>query len=226
MTRILIIEDHRLVAQGLVLGLGAEGFEVRSTEGQPSALAALLAEFSPEVVLLDIYLGEGRSGISLLPLLRAPERAVMVLTGETDPLILARALQAGANTVLGKSAPFSQLLTEIRAVAQGKWASANQRRQEVLNQARIAQQQRFRELAPFSTLTPREEEILALLLQGVRAADIAERSYVSLSTVRSQIRSILAKLGVSSQLSAVSLAVSAGWTPVRTALRSPPQLWG
>ncbi len=52
-----------------------------------------------------------------------------------------------------------------------------------------------------------------MLVDGVRAADIAEASYVSLSTVRSQIRSILAKLGVGSQLTAVSLAIKAGWAP-------------
>ena len=72
MTRVLIIEDHRVVAQGLELGLRAEGFEVASTDGSPAALPAVVAGFAPDVVLLDLYLADGLSGISLIPMLLAP----------------------------------------------------------------------------------------------------------------------------------------------------------
>jgi DNA-binding NarL/FixJ family response regulator len=67
--------------------------------------------------------------------------------------------------------------------------------------------------APFESLTPREAAVLGDLLEGRSADDIAEASFVSITTVRAQIRSILSKLGVRSQLAAVSMARRAGWSP-------------
>jgi len=212
-TRVLVVEDHRLVAQGLEMGLRAEGFEVRSTDGTPATLPAVLAEFPPEVVLLDLYLAEERSGIDLIPSLRARGRTVIVLTSETDPTVLARALEAGADAVLGKTMPFPHLIREIQAIPAGRSLESDNRRHQLLHEARAARQEKARRLAPFGHLTPKEELVLALLVDGVHAADIAEQSFVSLSTVRSQIRSILSKLGVGSQLTAVTMAVKAGWRP-------------
>ncbi len=213
MTRVLVVEDHRLVAQGLELGLRAEGFDVRSTDGAPGALPGLLAEFRPDIVLLDLYLAGCRLGIDLIPQLRAPGRSVILLTSETDPTVLARALEAGVDAVLGKTMPFSQLIREMVAIPRGESLEADNRRRQVLRDARTAELDHARRLARFAALTPREEHVLAMLVDGVLATDIAEASYVSLSTVRSQIRSVLAKLGVGSQLTAVSLAIKAGWAP-------------
>lgn len=221
MTRVLIVEDHRIVAQGLELGLRAEGFDTASTDGDPATLPAVLRDFPPDVVLLDLHLAPGRSGIGLIPLLKAPGRALIVLTAETEATILNRALEAGADAVLGKTMPFPQLVREIRAIPGGRSVEADNRRLQVQRDARAAQEQRARRLAPFAALTPREEQVLAMLLDGVQAADIAERSYVSLATVRSQIRAILTKLGVGSQLGAVSLAIKARWVPA-TASTPPP----
>ena len=184
-----------------------------STDGAPAALPALVAGFAPDVVLLDLHLADGLSGISLLPMLRAPGRTVIVLTAETEATVLARALQAGADAVLGKTMPFPHLIREILAIPRGQSAEAGNRYHQVMHEARVAARERAGRLAPFAALTPREEEVLSMLIDGVRATDIAEASFVSLSTVRSQIRSILTKLGVASQLAAVSLAIKAGWTP-------------
>ena len=213
MIRVLVIEDHRLVAQGLEMGLRAGGFEVRSTEGTPGTLPALLAEFSPDVVLLDLHLADGRSGMDLLPSLVSPSRRVIVLTGESDPVVLAEALEGGADAILEKSVPFSELVQEITGILETRSDKARARRDQVLRLARAARAEQKRRLAPFVVLTRREEAVLAMLIEGVPAAGIAERSYVSLATVRSQIQSILTKLGVGSQLAAVSMAVRAGWAP-------------
>jgi DNA-binding NarL/FixJ family response regulator len=214
--RVLLIEDHRLVAQALEGSLRAEGFDVRCSEGAAGALPALIGEFPADVVLLDLYLAEGRSGIDLLPILRAPDRKVILVTGESDPSTLAEALKAGADAVVEKSVPLPELVREIAAAAAGHSADAEARRARILHDARLAAAERERLLAPFATLTSREATVLALLVDGVKAADIAERSYVSLSTVRAQIRSILTKLGVRSQLQAVALAVRVGWEPGMT----------
>lgn len=222
MTRVLLVEDHRLVAQALEMGLRGEGFEVRSTDGDPPALPALLAEFPADVVLLDLYLADRRSGIDLLPTLIAPGRRIIVLTGESDPTVLAEALAAGADAVLEKAIPFPELVRELSAILRGESVSAETRRLQVLRDARAARARQRGRLAPFALLTRREEAVLAMLVEGRQAAEIAEGSYVSLSTVRSQIRSILTKLGVRSQLGAVSMAVKAGWAP--GAARDPDHL--
>ena len=148
-TRVLIVEDHRVVAQGLEMGLRAQGFAVASTDGAPAALPELVAGFAPDVVLLDLYLADGLSGISLIPLLRGPGRTVIVLTAETEATVLARALQAGADAVLGKTMPFTQLIREIVAIPRGQSKEAANRYHQVMYEARVAAQERAKRLAPF-----------------------------------------------------------------------------
>jgi two-component system nitrate/nitrite response regulator NarL len=72
-----------------------------------------------------------------------------------------------------------------------------------------------RQLLEFERLTRREEEVLSALMRGAKARDICVQSFVSMPTVRSQIRSILTKLGVTSQLAAVALAYQNGWSSTR-----------
>jgi DNA-binding NarL/FixJ family response regulator len=210
-TRVLIVEDHQVVSAGLALGLRSEGFDTRSVDGTPGAVEAVLADHDPEVILLDLYLGEDL-GIDLIPLLDPDVRKIIVLTASTDPLLLAAALEAGAHDVLPKTAPFPRLLAGIQQVVGGGSPEVENRRQDILRDARAVRREAERRLAPFASLTPREQDVLGMLMDGLQAAAIAEASYVSLATVRSQIRSILTKLGVSSQLSAVSMAIQAGWT--------------
>ena len=85
------------------------------------------------------------------------------------------------------------------------------RRYELLADLRAARAIRERDLAPFTTLTPRERSVLAALAQGQRVDTIAAAAVVSEATVRSQIRGVLAKLNVNSQLEAVALAWTVGW---------------
>ena len=119
----------------------------------------------------------------------------------------------GAHDVLHKTTPFPELLADLEAVMTGGSNKIENRRQEVLGRARRVRENEERRLVPFDGLTPREQEVLGMLMDGMQAAVIAEESFVSLATVRSQIRAILTKLGVSSQLAAVSLAIRAGWRP-------------
>lgn len=213
MTRVLIVEDHRLVAEGLALGLGAEGFDVRTSPGDFGIARVDLNEFEPDIVLLDLGLGQHGTGLDLLPELVAPGRHVIVLTGETNPAVLGTSFDRGATAVLDKAIPFPDLVEELRAVVTGGTAAAERTRRRIQREKRRLDVERARELAPFAELSPREAAVLGMLMEGRQAADIAEASHVSLATVRTQIRAVLTKLGVSSQLAAVSMAVRAEWTP-------------
>ena len=96
------------------------------------------------------------------------------------------------------------------------------KRYELMAELRSARAARGKDLAPFKTLTSREQAVLAGLAHGRRAEIIAAAAFLSEATVRSQIRSVLAKLGVNSQLEAVALAWTVGWfsTPAQTSTPS------
>jgi DNA-binding NarL/FixJ family response regulator len=215
MTHILIIEDHEVVSQALAFGFESEGFTVDTCNGDRDDLAARIEADPPDVVILDLILGVHGSGVDLLPEL-SRHRPVIVLTGLDRPRLLAAALRAGASAVLDKSTPFQTLVDELRAVLEGGSPASQQRRDEILAAARTEAAARAADLAPFERLTSREQEVLGDLMNGIRAIDIAERSFVSLTTVRSQIRAILTKLGVKSQLAAVTMAMKADWQPPRS----------
>lgn len=210
--KLLIIDDHRAVADALEMGLAAEGYEVMASSGD-DGVVSLCAEFGPDVVLLDLDLGEDRSGIDLLPELEAEGRAIIVLTGLTGVATLAAAFEAGADAVVDKGTPFPKLIEEIEAAMAGESTAQDAYRHEVLHRAKLAAEERSRVLAPFESLTGREREVLAMLVQGESASTIADALFLSMATVRSHIQSILMKLGVNSQLAAVSMAVRAGWLP-------------
>ena len=211
--RLLIIEDHELLAQSLGAALREEGLDVHLISG-PTAKDILdaSARIEPELVLLDLDLGDDiGSGVPLIAPLADNGGSVVMLTGSTDPVALATAVEAGAVGVLNKSMSFDALLDAVReAMGHGTLLTPHQR-SELLAVLRRSRQERERRLRPFNALTPREGQVLAALMEGKAAETIANESFVSLATVRSQIRSILAKLDVNSQLAAVALARSAGW---------------
>ena len=214
-SRALIIEDHALIAHGLAIALQAEGLRTRITTG-PTTDDVLdeARAFRPDVVLLDLQLeGEIGSGVPLIGPLVALDAAVVVVTGVRDRVALGECLEAGAAALVSKSDPFDQLVDLVLRVARG--GQIRHKDQDAILDALQIHRKRAREQsAPFERLTPKESYVLGRLIDGLRAEAIAEASFVSITTVRSQIRSILQKLGVSSQLAAVAMARDADWSPV------------
>jgi two-component system nitrate/nitrite response regulator NarL len=209
----LIIDDHGVLADGLAMALQAEGLPAKvhvptSAEG----ILAAVAEERPRLVLLDLDLGlERGSGADLVAPLRDLGPSVLVLTGSTDRLVHARCLEAGAAGVASKAESFERLLDSVRRTAQGQLAMGRLQREELLDELRRHRADRSDRLAPFERLSPKEASVLLALAEGRSAEAIARASFVSLPTVRTQIRGILVKLGVSSQLAAVGMALERGW---------------
>lgn len=206
--RVALVDDHALLVQSLALALGAHGLDVVAVDPvQPLRRPP----HDVDVALLDLALGEGRWGLDLLPELRPWCGAVVVLTGETDVRLLGDALLAGCLGAVPKSAPVTDIVEAVRCAAAGEalptrwadpaWSAASRR-------ARAEERQ---QLADFERLTGREREVLANLVDGRDVAEIASDAVVSVATVRSQVRGVLTKLGVSSQLQAVARARRAGW---------------
>jgi DNA-binding NarL/FixJ family response regulator len=213
-TRVLIVEDHALVAIGLQLALSARGWEVETTEG-PTAddVVDHARRFEPHCVLLDIGLGAGvGSGIDLIAPLRNTGAHVVMLTAETRRAVLASCLEAGAAGWISKDVFLDDLETTLNNVLTGTPLVGCAVREAMLDELRIERAGLRRALSPFERLTARERKVLAALVEGLSAEEIAESHFVSLTTVRSQIRAVLQKLGVRSQLAAVAYANRVGWT--------------
>lgn len=215
MDGVLLVEDHALLAQALGLALGARGLlaEVVPLQqlGDLRAVLAYCVERGPAAVLLDLDLDpHGDAGVLVAPLASAGCR-VLVVTGADDDSRQAQCLLDGALGVLPKSTPLDALVTATTALAVGGEVVPQAERDRVLAAGRRARSARQEDLAPFHALTPRESEVLGALVDGVAATAIADRFVVAEATVRAQIRSVLRKLQVSSQLQAVALAHRARW---------------
>jgi DNA-binding NarL/FixJ family response regulator len=210
-----LVEDHALLAEAMVLSLAPEGFEVScvrlsSLEDQSTLLSAVLRS-NPQVVLLDLDLGSAGDGGQLIqPLTRAGCR-VVVLTGWQDPARWGACVAAGALTVLSKSTPLQTIVEVIQRVDQGLPVMSRARRDQLIGLWREARTDDDARRTRLDRLTPREAQVLGELLHGKRVREVAQDAFVSEATVRTHVKSILAKLGVSSQLAAVALARDAGW---------------
>lgn len=216
-TPVLLVDDHSLFAQSVEIGLSAAGIPARRVE--PHSAGEILAECSsaaPATVLLDLRLGTGLDGVRIdgLDLVRpitATGCRIVVVTGETGDDTWGIAVERGAATVLPKDSDLDTLVDVLTAVRDGRPVLAEGRRQDLLAAARRHRTDEEVRLAPFRSLSPREDEVLHALAAGMPAASIAAAGYVSEATVRTQIRAVLTKLGVSSQLQAVAVARRAGW---------------
>lgn len=211
--RLLIVEDQLLLATTLAMALRDCGLEVETVAGlSVESVVAHVGGLLPVLVLLDLDLGPPLgSGLKLIgPLIKAGARVVMV-TGIVDQVRLAECVEAGAIGIASKAAGFGDLVDAVRRVVDGEELLSQNQRQELIGDLRAQRRADGSRLAPFATLTPREQAVLAALIAGQSAETIASRSYVSLATIRTQIRSILMKLDVKSQLAAVALARRAGW---------------
>lgn len=214
--RVAIVEDHVLFAESLELALSVEGYDVRRVSPPaeivpPASLAAAVIRQRPQVVLLDFDLGRFGDGVRLVEPLTKAGIDVVIVTASTDQARWGQALRQGARTVLSKSRPLNEILSTVRRLHQGLSVLDVREREALI---RLWQQRRleFSDLqSRIDLLTAREAQVLGHLMQGRTVHEIAAQSVVSEATVRTQVKSILAKLEVSSQIAAVGLAHRLGW---------------
>jgi len=211
---IVIVDDHRMLAQSLGYALGALGFATEVPDlADAETLIAAIAAVDPSLVLLDLDLGGslGDATILIEPLVASRTSHVLVLSGTSDRDRFAAALEAGAIGFVEKGQPFDVLLQTTLRAARGEQVTPPDERHAMLGALRRRRETERRRLEPFARLTSRESEVLVELARGTCVTKIAEQWFVAVPTVRAQVRSVLAKLDVSSQLEAVALAVRSGW---------------
>jgi DNA-binding NarL/FixJ family response regulator len=216
--RILIIEDHVLFAESLELALTLEGYDARrvpvpTDERGAGALVAAMVRLRPRVILLDLDLGAFGDGLRLIPMLAKSGANVVVVTASTDRGRWGEAIWLGARKVLPKSRPLNEILAAVRKINNSLPVMGYEEREELLALWQHKRVERSSRKECFDKLTVRERQVLAQLMRGRTVRDIARDSVVSEATVRTQVKSILAKLNVTSQLAAVGLAHDIDWHP-------------
>jgi two-component system nitrate/nitrite response regulator NarL len=210
--RLLLVDDHRLLVETLQVSLVHAGFSV--SVAPCSSLADVLDEAAavrPTLVVLDLDLQGAGYGYELIAPLRQLGAQVLMLTGTVDKIELARCLEAGALGIATKGDGFGSVLDQIRRAAEGETVTPVTVRTQLLADLAAHRRADQKRKAPFEALSGKEREVLRQIVEGKQAAAIARDSFVSLATVRTQIRSILLKLEVTSQVAAVALARQGGW---------------
>lgn len=218
LTRITIVEDHELFAEALDVALTLEGHEIHRVSidhqaPQAEKLVEAILRSRPSIILLDLNLGTVANGARVIQPLTAAGAAVVVVTASIDRARWGECLFYGARTVLSKSTPLNTILATIRMIGEQRRVLPREERDRLVACFHAAKGTAVNRRARFETLSIREREILHHLMNGKQVRDIARESFVSEATVRTQVKSILAKLGVSSQLAAVTLALREDWRP-------------
>lgn len=206
-TTLFVIDDHPVVREGLKMLLEQTGdLRVVGTAATATAALAALPERSPDVVLLDLDLGD-EDGLDALPRIHAavPRAKVLILTALKDRARDEAAHRTGARGLVLKDAPADVLLEAIRSVAAGRlWFDP-----------RVLPASGRPAAAPeppsaLSTLTPREREIVSLIGEGLRNEEAARRLGITEKTVRNHLTVVFDKLGVSGRLELLVFAYEHG----------------
>jgi DNA-binding NarL/FixJ family response regulator len=208
-SRVLVVEDHDLVAESLRRALSEEpDLEVVGIVDSVRSSVRAAVELRPDIVVMDYRLPDG-TGSQATALIKAqlPDAEVVMLTGQGTGATLAEALEAGCSGFVTKDGPFVDLVLTLRAVVAGEVRVPQHLVAELANQLRP------RNPKLGSDLSARELEVLTLLAAGKSTAEMVELLHLSIHTVRNHIRNILAKLQSRSRLEAVAVATRLNLVP-------------
>ncbi|MFF5245369.1 response regulator [Streptosporangium sp. NPDC000095] len=203
MLRVMIVDDHPVVREGLRGMLEADsGITVvgEAASGDESVVRA--AELTPDVILMDLRMpdGDGVSATSRILTGRPESRVIVLTTYETDADIV-RAVEAGAAGYLLKDTSRADLLAAIRSAARG----------ETVLSPSVATRLVTRMRAPVTeSLSPRETEVLSLVARGLTNAEIGRALFIGETTVKTHLLRVFGKLGVSDRTAAVTTALDRG----------------
>lgn len=201
-TTVLVVDDHRTFTEAIALALAREpGLQCVGTAGGVEEALALVRKHRPDVVVIDVNLGDG-NGVAAIPRLLAvsPDVRVVVLSGFVTRAVLQGALSGGASAVLPKDGRLDELFHAIRTARRDRF---------------VVPPTMVGDLAPpgqhgsaeaNTVLTTRETQVLEQLAQGTDTQGAAEALGISVLTCRGHVKSILVKLGAHSQLEAVVIA--------------------
>ncbi len=207
--RVVIVDDHGIVRQGLRALLTRPGIEVVGEAENGNAAVELARDLQPDVMLLDIRMKES-DGLQALPQIKAisPHTSVIMLTTYANPGYLARAISGGAAGYLSKETNPEQIVRAVCAAATGEELIDRALLEAALAQAVDSSMPTPEPLEmPVEPLSERELDVLRLIVNGLSNQTIAETLSISVPTVKTHVQHILQKLHVSDRTQAALLAV-------------------
>jgi RNA polymerase sigma factor (sigma-70 family) len=211
---VLIADDHPMVREGLRSMLAVEGIEVIGEAATGAEAVERVQQLGPDVVLMDVRMPD-LDGLAATEVIKesSPETSVIVITSYESKDYLRRAIQAGAAGYLLKGMSRESLIDAIRLVRGGGSLIDARLLSELLTEMGV-QETRFKGAeGALEALTPREQEVLQLLVRGLTNKEIAAEMHYSVGTVKNAVQRVIEKLGVSDRTQAAVYAVRAGLSP-------------
>jgi DNA-binding NarL/FixJ family response regulator len=209
-TRVLIVDDHPLTRDALGALLTQSGFTLAGEAPDGESAIQLARELQPDLILLDLAM-PGMDGLEALPNLRdaAPDCEVVMLTASVGDENLLAAIRAGAAGYLLKTEPPERIVEFLRGAAKGDAALSGSIARRLLDKVREGRDSGGVPDSIARVLSAREVEVLLLLDDHLGTDEIATRLFISEHTVRSHVKSLLRKLGVSSRRQALEALAAA-----------------
>ena len=203
--RVAIVEDHAMVAEGLVAALAADpDLLVVGTAGTVRDGLAMICDTRPDVVLMDLMLPDGDGAAATVQIrAAAPNTRVVLITSASGHDIIGRAIDAGCSGLLSKTEPVANVRSAIHRAGAGEAVFVPEDLLNLVDRLNQSSQS-------WATLTDRERQVLELLAEGFTTQRIAADLVLSLHTVRNHVRNVLMKLGAHTRLEAVTIALREG----------------
>ncbi len=203
--RLVLADDHRMLRDGLRRSMQEAGFDVVGEAGNGADAVRVAEELRPDVILMDVSMPL-LDGVAAARLVRrrVPECQVVMLTMHADADVMAKAIQAGAVGYLVKDCSTEEVAAAVRLAASGEAVLSPQLATSMLAEAK-------REIGGGEPgISPREEEVLQLVADGLSIPDVAKTLFISVKTVKNHLASIYEKLDARDRTQAVLRAVRMG----------------
>lgn len=209
--RVLMVDDHQIFRSGLrMLFDVCPKFEIAGECGSLREAGQMVEDLKPDVTMLDLRFPDG-NGLEVIPSL-VDKTKIVVLTSETDPDVHEQCLKAGASGLVSKEMASKELFDALNTVSNGEmWFEKGLMGKVVRDLTRpVGNGPLDAEFQRVETLSPREKEVIVLVGEGLSNKTVADRLFISETTVRHHMTSILSKLDVSSRLELVVFAYRHG----------------
>ncbi len=207
--RILIADDHAIVREGLKVLLEKKGLEVPWMAENGRQAVRFAVKFKPDIVIMDVTMPEMNGSTATERIMQAlPQTRVIALSMHADRRCVDRMFRAGAIAYVLKDCAFAELHDAIQTVGRGNYYISPSIAETVADLCSPAPETRHRHFS--GRLTPREQEVLQLIAEGVKTRQIAQRLFVSIKTVEAHRSNIMNKLMINSVAGLTRFAIQEG----------------